>query len=111
MGVVFERLSYSLREFDMVFVQKDYDAPVIKINTIPMKDVEMIRRWLGEMSLVWYQSNLNLAWPKLMKQILSDGGLKGFVEAGGCDAVLGEASDDELEAGGRGEAGEDESAE
>jgi nucleosome binding factor SPN SPT16 subunit len=42
----FERVQFNLRSFDLVFVFKDYDRPVVHINSIDIKHVDTIREWL-----------------------------------------------------------------
>merc|ERR1719188_2367562 len=38
--VVFERVQMNLREFDVVFVLKDYEQPPIRITTIPQHHLD-----------------------------------------------------------------------
>ena len=42
----FERVSFSLKNFDMVFVFKDYHKKVAMINSIPMTVLENVKEWL-----------------------------------------------------------------
>ena len=44
--VHFERVDYSLKNFDLVFILKDYNKKVTMITSIPMKQIESIREWL-----------------------------------------------------------------
>jgi nucleosome binding factor SPN SPT16 subunit len=44
--VHFERVSFSLKNFDMVFVFKDYSKKVVMITSIPMKQLDQIKEWL-----------------------------------------------------------------
>ena len=44
--VHFERVSFSLKNFDMVFVFKDYTKKVAMITSIPMKQLDQIKEWL-----------------------------------------------------------------
>lgn len=44
--VHFERVSFSLKNFDMVFVFKDYTKKVVMITSIPMKQLDQIKEWL-----------------------------------------------------------------
>jgi hypothetical protein len=43
---VFERVQFSLREFDITFVYKDYKRPVQHISVIPMASLETVKQWL-----------------------------------------------------------------
>jgi len=42
----FERVQYSLRNFDLCFIYKDYSKPVIRICAIPANYLEGIKNWL-----------------------------------------------------------------
>lgn len=42
----FERIQYGLKNFDLNFVFKDYDKPVIRISAIPIDSLEPIKYWL-----------------------------------------------------------------
>jgi nucleosome binding factor SPN SPT16 subunit len=41
-----ERVQFGLKNFDLVFIFKDYAKPVIHVNTIPVKDLESVKEWL-----------------------------------------------------------------
>ena len=38
---------FSLNNFDLVVIFKDYRRKVVNINAIPMKSLEGIKEWLG----------------------------------------------------------------
>lgn len=42
----FERVQYSLRNFDLSFIYKDYNKPVTRISVIPSTYIEAIKNWL-----------------------------------------------------------------
>lgn len=42
----FERVQFSLRYFDLVFVLKDWNKPVVHINGIPVESLDTIKEWL-----------------------------------------------------------------
>lgn len=44
--VHFERVSFSLKNFDMVFIFKDYSKKVVMITSIAMKQLDQIKEWL-----------------------------------------------------------------
>lgn len=67
-----ERVSFGLRNFDMVFVYKDYTRPVTHINTIPMSQLDSVKDWLNEMDLPYFEGNVNLNWTQIMKTVLED---------------------------------------
>ncbi len=41
-----ERVQFGLKNFDLVFVFKDFSKPVVHINTIPMEQLENVKEWL-----------------------------------------------------------------
>ena len=44
--VHFERVQFHLKNFDMVFVFKDYNRKVSMINAIPMNMLDHVKEWL-----------------------------------------------------------------
>merc|ERR1740129_348910 len=81
--VIFERFQMQLREFDMVFINKDYNQMPLRITTIPRNFINAIRAWLMGMKIVWYNCSMNMAWQNVMKEITRDP--IDFVEKGGWD--------------------------
>lgn len=67
-----ERVQFGLKNFDMVFVFKDFHKPVVHINTIPMELLEDIKNWLTNVDIPFSEGQMNLNWGALMKTILSD---------------------------------------
>ena len=49
--VHFERVQFHLKNFDMVFVFKDYHHKVSMINAIPMNQLDHVKEWLKSVSL------------------------------------------------------------
>ena len=94
--VYFERVSFGLRNFDMVFVFKDYSRAPSRVSAIPIEALVSIKQWLGELSIPWYEGPTNMNWNNVLKEVLKD--KPAFVEAGGWEGWFGEAeSDDEDE--------------
>jgi nucleosome binding factor SPN SPT16 subunit len=96
--VYFERVSFGLRNFDMVFVHKDFSKPPMRVSAIPVQALEQIKAWLCELDLVYYEGPTNMNWTNIIKEVLKD--KKGFAEAGGWDAWFGDSDgsgDDEDE--------------
>eukprot|EP00927_Polykrikos_kofoidii_P082060 TRINITY_DN8051_c0_g2_i1.p1 TRINITY_DN8051_c0_g2~~TRINITY_DN8051_c0_g2_i1.p1 ORF type:complete len:1181 (-),score=263.83 TRINITY_DN8051_c0_g2_i1:81-3560(-) len=90
--VVFERLTNtSLREFDMVFVKKNYEELPIRITTIPRNFLSMIRSWLVSINVVFYSLGVNMQWPMIMKEITSNP--QEFLNNGGWEPWVGGGSD------------------
>lgn len=44
--VMLERVSLSIRTFDMVFVFKDYQKKPAMVNSIPSTSLELVKEWL-----------------------------------------------------------------
>ncbi|MPC80464.1 FACT complex subunit spt16 [Portunus trituberculatus] len=44
--VHFERVQFHLKNFDMVFVFKDYSRKTSMINAIPMQMLDHVKEWL-----------------------------------------------------------------
>ncbi|KAI9104535.1 FACT complex subunit-domain-containing protein [Phlyctochytrium arcticum] len=87
-----ERVQFGLKNFDMVFVYKDYSRPVTHITTVPVKQLENVKEWLDSCDIPYSEGPANLSWPQIMKTVNSDP--IGFFEAGGW-IILQPESDDE----------------
>eukprot|EP01054_Gregarina_sp_Poly1_P002576 Gregarina_sp_Poly_1__2575@NODE_169_length_12074_cov_67_888981_g150_i0_p2_GENE_NODE_169_length_12074_cov_67_888981_g150_i0NODE_169_length_12074_cov_67_888981_g150_i0_p2_ORF_typecomplete_len1109_score224_10SPT16/PF08644_11/1_4e41Rtt106/PF08512_12/1_1e04Rtt106/PF08512_12/4_9e03Rtt106/PF08512_12/1_7e15FACTSpt16_Nlob/PF14826_6/1_3e13Peptidase_M24/PF00557_24/2_7e05Spore_coat_CotO/PF14153_6/2_2e02Spore_coat_CotO/PF14153_6/0_015BSP_II/PF05432_11/2_4e02BSP_II/PF05432_11/0_035Mucin/PF01456_17/36Mucin/PF01 len=107
--VSFERVIHGVRHFDMIFVQKDYTKPVITVNTIPVETLDMLKSWLNDMDIVWYEGKNNLTWAAILKAVRGD--ITNFVEEGGFSNFLGEDSDTGRKKGDAGSDEEDDSSE
>ena len=44
--VHFERVQFHLKNFDMIFVFKDYSKKVVMVNAIPMNMLDHVKEWL-----------------------------------------------------------------
>eukprot|EP00929_Paragymnodinium_shiwhaense_P086376 TRINITY_DN46908_c0_g1_i1.p1 TRINITY_DN46908_c0_g1~~TRINITY_DN46908_c0_g1_i1.p1 ORF type:complete len:1101 (+),score=372.64 TRINITY_DN46908_c0_g1_i1:110-3412(+) len=94
---VFERAEVmSLREFDIVFLKKNYDEPPVRITTIPSRHLNMLKMWLVDMKIVWYTTGVNMHWQAVLKEVTRD--FKQFLEDGGWEAWLGNMANSEEEA-------------
>eukprot|EP00375_Theileria_parva_P001275 XP_763946.1 transcriptional regulator [Theileria parva strain Muguga] len=91
--VSLERVQHGLRNFDIVFVNKDYSKPIKRVDLVPIEYLDTIKRWLNELDIVWYEGKNNLQWTNILKTILED--TEAFVESGGFDGFLGEGDDEE----------------
>lgn len=98
--VHFERVQFHLRNFDMIFVFKDYHKKVAMVNAIPMNLLDHVKEWLNSCDIRYSEGIQSLNWAKIMKTITDDP--EGFFEQGGW-TFLDPESD--------GEEGENESAE
>uniref|UniRef100_A0A060T472 FACT complex subunit n=1 Tax=Blastobotrys adeninivorans TaxID=409370 RepID=A0A060T472_BLAAD len=67
-----ERVQFGLKQFDLVFIFKDYNRPVVHINSIPMDQLDGVKDWLNEMDIAYYEGPVNLSWPSIMKTVAAD---------------------------------------
>lgn len=90
--VHFERVSFQLKNFDMVIIFKDYNTKPMSITAVEMSKLEDIRNWLDRCDIKFTHGNSNLNWPALMRRIKED--LDGFFEEGGWAFLESDAEDD-----------------
>ncbi|KAA8495563.1 FACT complex subunit SPT16 [Porphyridium purpureum] len=108
----FERVHFQLKNFDLVFVFKGFevesankkDQQFARISSIPMVELEMLKKFLDEQQIKYYEGPANLNWPNTLKTIRAD--LEGFYDEGGWDFLNMEGSSDGGEEG-EGEGGDD----
>lgn len=79
--VHFERVQFHLKNFDMVFVFKDYSRKVAMVNAIPMNMLDHVKEWLNSCDIRYSEGVQSLNWVKIMKTITDDP--DGFFENGG----------------------------
>ncbi|CAF3015468.1 unnamed protein product [Rotaria socialis] len=101
--VHFERVHFQLKNFDMVFIMKDYSRKTQSIQAIPMAELDPIKNWLNSCDICYTDGPQSLNWAKIMKTITDD--LSGFFSQGGW-TFLDAESDAEGEGGGGGEGSE-----
>lgn len=92
--VVFERISFGLKNFDMVFVMKDYSKPVSTINCIPIDKLDTLKDWLLQVDIVYFESKINLVWNQMMKIVKADASWNPWGE-NGWTKYLGNHDDDD----------------
>lgn len=95
-----ERVQFGLKNFDLVFVFKDFHRPPVHINTIPVEALEAVKDWLDSVDIAFTEGPLNLNWSTIMKTVVSDP--YGFYADGGWSFLAAESdsedgSDDEEE--------------
>lgn len=100
-----ERVQFGLKNFDMVFVFKDFLKPVVHINTIPMELLEDVKSWLTNVDIPLSEGQMNLNWGTLMKTInadpytfFADGGWRCLAGTGDSDDEESEEEESEFEA-------------
>jgi nucleosome binding factor SPN SPT16 subunit len=91
--VSFERVSFQIRNFDMVFIFKDYSRKVQTINSIPATSLDSIKDWLNSCDIRYFEGIQSLNWNNIMRTIVKDP--EAFFEDGGWN-FLNSNSDDDL---------------
>merc|ERR1712079_357702 len=79
--VHFERVQLSLKNFDMVFIFKDYSKKISMVTAIPMTMLDHVKEWLNSCDIKYTEGVQSLNWGKIMKTIIDDP--EGFFESGG----------------------------
>jgi nucleosome binding factor SPN SPT16 subunit len=87
-----ERVQFGLKNFDMVFIYKDFARAPTHINNIPVESLEDVKEFLDSSDLAFTEGPLNLNWPTIMKTVTAD--THAFFQDGGWE-FLQEGSDDE----------------
>ncbi|EDK47484.1 cell division control protein 68 [Lodderomyces elongisporus NRRL YB-4239] len=67
-----ERVQFGLKNFDLVFVFKDFAKPVVHINTIPMELLEDVKSWLTNVDIPLSEGQMNLNWAQIIKTVQAD---------------------------------------
>lgn len=96
-----ERVQFGLKNFDLVFVFKDFSRPPYHVNTIPVESLEDVKEWLDSSDIAFAEGTLNLNWPTIMKtvtadphQFFADGGWS-FLNSGSDEEDEGDEDDEE----------------
>ena len=89
-----ERVQFGLKNFDMVFVFKDFHRPPAHVNTVPVESLEAVKDWLDSIDIPFSEGPLNLNWGSIMKTVTAD---PHEFFAGGGWSFLGADSDEEDE--------------
>ncbi|KAJ1849454.1 FACT complex subunit spt16 [Coemansia sp. RSA 2708] len=89
-----ERVQFGLKNFDMVFVFRDFKRTPVHVNSVPMKQLDDIKEWLDSVNLAFTEGPVNLNWAQIMKTVVKDP--LGFYEDGGW-AFLAQDSDAEAD--------------
>jgi len=93
----FERVTYSLKNFDLVLVMKNFaqepsrgETQWIRISSVPSTELDAVKKWLDSVNIPFYQGPSNLNWNTVLRTIRED--LEGFYEEGGWRFLDAEAS-------------------
>lgn len=67
-----ERVQYGLKNFDLVFVFKDFTKPPLHINSIPTQSLDNVKEWLDSVDIVVSEGPVNLQWNQILRTIQDD---------------------------------------
>jgi nucleosome binding factor SPN SPT16 subunit len=90
-----ERVQFGLKNFDMVFVFKDFQRAPYHINTIPVESLETVKEWLDSVNIPFSEGPLNLNWPTIMKTVTAD--THQFFVDGGWSFLAAESDDEDAD--------------
>ncbi|PHH70116.1 hypothetical protein CDD82_7333 [Ophiocordyceps australis] len=99
-----ERVQFGLKNFDMVFVFKDFTRAPYHINTIPVEFLDQVKDFLDSSDIAFTEGPLNFNWAAIMKTVTAD--THQFFVDGGWQFLQPESD----ESGGEGGADDEESA-
>ena len=89
----FERVSFSMKNFDMVFIFKDYTKKICMVTAIPMTMLDHVKEWLNSCDIKYTEGLQSLNWGKIMKTIVEDP--EGFFDSGGWNFLDPESGDED----------------
>uniref|UniRef100_F1KS40 FACT complex subunit n=2 Tax=Ascaris suum TaxID=6253 RepID=F1KS40_ASCSU len=93
--VHFERVSFQLKNFDMVFIFKDYTRKVQMVQQIPMTSLDNVKEWLNSCDIHYSEGIQSLNWAKIMKTILDDP--EDFFQNGGWNFLAADSDNEDEE--------------
>lgn len=67
-----ERVQYGLKNFDLVFVFKDFTRPPLHVNSIPMQSLDNVKEWLDSVDILVSEGPVNLQWSQILRTIQDD---------------------------------------
>lgn len=88
--VHFERVQFSIKNFDMVFVYKDFHT-TRRICSIPRESLDNIKDWLDQVDILFSEGVMSLNWNPVLAEIRHD--FNRFLEEGGWAFLRDDKSD------------------
>ncbi|TFK42772.1 FACT complex subunit SPT16 [Crucibulum laeve] len=99
-----ERVQYGLKQFDLVFIFKDFTKTPLHINSIQSSQMDDVKNWLDSVDIPMSEGPVNLNWGPIMKHInespyefFQQGGWSFLGGAGGAESEQSEGSESESE--------------
>jgi len=74
--VHFERCTMGSRNFDMVYVFKNYETATRMVSAVDMKDLDDLQEWLTQQDITYTMGTINFNWKQMMehaKDFMKDG--------------------------------------
>ena len=78
--VYFERVSQSIRNFDIAIIFKNLNKPVHRISSVPATYLEMLKNWLDSVDILFTEGVAPINWVIIMNKIKKDP--DNFIEEG-----------------------------
>lgn len=95
--VSLERVIAGNNTFDMAFIMKDYNKPVVTINSVPRKSLEAIKDWCLSCRLYYMETSVNPNWRVALKDIREDSEWEPWQVGTGWSVLNNEDDDEEGE--------------
>ncbi|KAG5490555.1 hypothetical protein JKF63_00675 [Porcisia hertigi] len=95
--VSFERVIPGGATIDMTLILKDYNKPVITINSIQRSSLEHIKDWCLSARLYYMETSVNPNWRVTMKEIREDSDWDPWLRGDGWSVLNNETNDEEGE--------------
>ncbi|KIM49314.1 hypothetical protein M413DRAFT_438502 [Hebeloma cylindrosporum] len=99
-----ERVQYGLKQFDLVFIFKDFTKTPLHINSIQSTQMDDVKNWLDSVDIPMSEGPVNLNWGPIMKHInespfefFQQGGWSFLGNAGGVESDHSDESGSESE--------------
>ncbi|CAK4071914.1 unnamed protein product [Aphanomyces euteiches] len=70
--VHFERVFFGSKNFDMVFVFKNFNIVPVRVSAIATNELERIKEWLDDIDICFTEGTANLNWKQIMVTIKGD---------------------------------------
>ncbi|OQS01925.1 FACT complex subunit SPT16 [Thraustotheca clavata] len=70
--VHFERVFFGSKNFDMVFIHKNFDIVPVRVSAISTQELERIKEWLDDIDICFTEGTANLNWKQIMVTIKAD---------------------------------------
>lgn len=70
--VHFERVMFSSKNFDVVFIFKNFDLAPVRISAVSTAELERIKEWLDDIDICFTSGTANLNWKSIMGTIKAD---------------------------------------